>query len=108
MHGGIVALLFVVFYLNNAQAQQIIDTVAGGAIRFGVPAQEVALGSIAGITVDSEGNLVFCESSSHIIRRIRKDGSIETIAGTGVSGYGGDGGPAASALLNSPASPGYD
>jgi uncharacterized protein (TIGR03437 family) len=108
MHGGIFTLLSIIFYLNSAQAQQIIDTVAGGAIRFGVPAQQVALGSIAGAAVDGEGNLIFCESSSNSIRRIRKDGIIETIAGTGVSGYGGDGGPAVRALLNSPASPGLD
>jgi hypothetical protein len=39
---------------------------------------------------------------------MRPDGTIETIAGTGVSGFAGDGGPATSALLNFPTSLAYD
>jgi sugar lactone lactonase YvrE len=39
---------------------------------------------------------------------VRTDGILETIAGTGVTGFGGDGGPATAALLNFPAAPVYD
>ena len=86
----------------------MIDTFAGGHIQSGVSAQNVAFGIITGITRDPKGNLVFCERSTNIIRRINADGTIETIAGQGIPGFSGDGGPATGALLNSPAFPKYD
>ena len=61
-----------------APAQILIDTVAGGKPRSGVPANSVVLGLIEGITKDASGNVVFCED--HVIRRVRVDGTIETIA----------------------------
>ncbi len=81
-------------------AQILVDTFAGGAIPSGVPAQSVFLQTITGIAWDPAGNLVFCDSTNNVIRRVRTDGVVETIAGTGVTGYGGDGGPALGALLN--------
>ena len=86
-------------------AQILVDTYAGGKIPSGVPAQDVLLTGIAGIVWDPSGNLVFADSTNNLIRRVRSNGVIETIAGTGVTGYGGDGGPAINARLNSPESP---
>jgi sugar lactone lactonase YvrE len=51
---------------------------------------------------DSEGNLYIADTGNNRIRRVGRDGIITTVAGTGRAGYGGDGGPAALALLNSP------
>lgn len=99
------ALLFCPY---SVPAQSITTSVAGGKIRSGVSAQAVAIGSVSGIAVDSAGNVVFCETSRNVIRRIRTDGTIETIAGTGESGYSGDGGAAISALLFAPAYPRFD
>ncbi|HTR35753.1 MAG TPA: hypothetical protein VMH80_07630 [Bryobacteraceae bacterium] len=101
-------ILFLALSGAPAPGQIRIDTVAGGVIRSGVSAQQVALGLIAGVTQDSAGNLVFCDSSNHVIRRINADGTIQTIAGQGIPGYGGDGGPATSALLSYPSWPHYD
>jgi uncharacterized protein (TIGR03437 family) len=103
-----IAQTFVVvsLCLGIAPGQMLIDTIAGGKLRSGVPAQEVVLGSMAGIAKDSAGNIVFCED--HLIRRIRVDGTIETVAGTGVSGYGGDGGPASESFLFVPQNPRFD
>jgi sugar lactone lactonase YvrE len=89
-------------------SQILVDTFAGGKIRSGVPALEVEVADVSGIAWDSAGNVVFSEASTNVIRRIRTDGTIETVAGTGVAGSAGDGGPATKALLNGPASPRYD
>jgi uncharacterized protein (TIGR03437 family) len=103
------SLLCLWLFCNDvASAQLLVNTVAGGTIRSGVPAQDVTVGTMGGITRDASAGIVFSERSRHIIRRIRTDGTIETIAGTGVSGYGGDGGPATSALLNNPTGLQYD
>ena len=37
------------------------------------------------------------------MRRIDRDGTIATVAGTGTAGFGGDGGPAMKAMLRAPA-----
>ncbi len=107
-----IRLLAVFFCLISASisasGQITIDTFAGGHVPSGVSAQNVALGIIAGVTRDPKGNLVFCDSTTNVIRRINADGTIQTIAGTGIPGYGGDGGPAVSALLNNPAFAKYD
>src|SRR5580698_2469821 len=100
--------LLLFFLAASLRSQILIDTVAGGVIPSGVPAQSILLQNITGIAWDPAGNLVFCDSSNNVIRRIRPDGIVETIAGTGVTGYGGDGGPATAALLNAPYSPAYD
>jgi uncharacterized protein (TIGR03437 family) len=86
----------------------MIDTFAGGVVPSGVSAQNVGFGIIDGVTRDPNGNLVFCDSATGVIRRINADGTVQTIAGIGIPGYGGDGGPATSALLNYPAYVKYD
>ncbi|MDD2815965.1 MAG: SMP-30/gluconolactonase/LRE family protein [Thiotrichaceae bacterium] len=56
-----------------------------------------------GVAVDSNGNVYIADTSNHSIRKIDKTtGNISTIAGTGTSGYSGDGAAATSATLNSP------
>jgi hypothetical protein len=99
--------LFYVFACTcSLSAQIIVTTAVGGAVRSGVPAENVQLNGTNGITHDPSGNLVFCEH--YVIRRINPDGTIQTIAGTGISGFSGDGGLATQAQLDYPASPQYD
>ena len=86
----------------------MVDTIAGGKIRSGVPAQDVLLSQLGGIAFDPAGNLVVCDQTSNVIRRVRPDGTIETLAGNGTTGFSGDGGPALNAALNLPALPRYD
>ena len=84
----------------------IIDTIAGTGIAGhegdGGPAVEAQLDFPVGIAVDSAGNVYVADGNNHRIRRIRPDGIIETIAGMGEAGYGGDGGAAAQARLHLP------
>ena len=52
-----------------------------------------------GIAVDGEGNLFVADTYNNRVRKVDRDGIITTVAGSGLSGFGGDGGPAAEAPL---------
>jgi len=79
----------------------IITTFAGngttGYSSDGGPADTTRLNP-QGICFDGTGNLYISDASSRI-RKVDTSGIISTIAGTGVSGNGGDGGPASSAQV---------
>lgn len=52
---------------------------------------------------DQVGNVYFCDADNHRVRRVDgTSGIITTIAGTGIAGYSGDGGPATAARLDEP------
>ncbi|HHQ41938.1 MAG TPA: hypothetical protein ENK20_06575, partial [Chromatiales bacterium] len=68
----------------------------------GGPAASAGLVDPAGIDLAPDGSLYVADYGGHRIRRIRPDGTIETVAGSGVAGYSGDGGPATAAELNKP------
>lgn len=57
----------------------------------------------SGLAVDAVGNLYVADRAAHQVFRIRPDGAKQAMAGSGVSGYVGDSGPAVSARLASPA-----
>src|SRR5262249_131770 len=52
--------------------------------------------------VDAIGNIYAAEADPHRIRRIKPDGIIDTIAGQGGFGFGGDGGAATIARMADP------
>jgi sugar lactone lactonase YvrE len=83
----------------------IITTVAGdgeqGYSGNGGAATDAQLDSPAGVAIDAQGNLFIADTHNHCIREVA-GGTITTIAGTGVAGFSGDGGAAASAMLNQP------
>jgi streptogramin lyase len=84
----------------------VISTVAGtgkkGDGGDGGPATKAQLNDPYGVTLDRDGNLFIVDRLNFRIRRVGANGMIETIAGTGKSGFGGDGGPGAQALLKEP------
>jgi sugar lactone lactonase YvrE len=53
------------------------------------------------VALDGAGN-VYIPDARYFIRRVRADGIIETIAGTGKKGFSGDGGPAIAAKIGFP------
>ncbi|MGZ3865132.1 MAG: NHL domain-containing protein [Bacteroidia bacterium] len=55
-----------------------------------------------GLTIDSLGNIYIADVLNHRIRVVNSLGIINTLAGTGISGYSGDGGISTSARLNYP------
>ena len=82
-------------------------TIAGngqkGYFGDGGPATDAALNLPHEIQFDAAGNLYIAERDNHVIRRVDgKTGTISTLAGTGVAGFSGDGGPAARAELRQP------
>ena len=60
------------------------------------------LRQVEGLAIDAQDNLYLTEWLGHTVLKLAADGSVTTIAGTGVAGFSGDGGPAASAQLYGP------
>jgi uncharacterized protein (TIGR03437 family) len=93
-------------------ATGIINTVAGGGVGYvgdGGQALNAGLKLPTGVTLDSAGNVYIADQGNNAIRKITAaTGIITTVAGSGVAGYRGDGGPAAQAQLNQPASVALD
>ncbi|MBW3622138.1 MAG: hypothetical protein KY468_01855 [Armatimonadetes bacterium] len=91
--------------VRKISPEGIVTTVAGKRmvpVGDGGPAVQARLINPSGLALDPAGNLFIADTSQHRIRRVGTDGIITTIAGTGVKGFGGDGGDAWQALLNEP------
>ncbi len=88
---------------DTVPASYIIQTVAGSDNSGdGGLALSAALSQPEGIAVDRSGNVYFADAADNRVRKIGADGSIQTVAGTGMAGFAGDGGPASAAMLNQP------
>ncbi len=74
----------------------------GGSSGDGGPATAASLNEPRGLAVDAAGAVYIADTLNHRIRMVTPSGIISTIAGTGVDGFGGDGGAAASAQLSLP------
>jgi sugar lactone lactonase YvrE len=68
----------------------------------GGPATSADLDRPTGVAVDAQGNIYISDQLNNRIRKVTPDGRIQTIAGTGKTGYGGDNGPALAATLAHP------
>ncbi|HET6991189.1 MAG TPA: T9SS type A sorting domain-containing protein [Bacteroidia bacterium] len=103
-------LLFADFANNVIRkidmATGIITTIAGtgtaGYSGDGGPASAAQFHLPRDVRFDATGNLYVCDWLNHVIRKIDLLGNISTIAGTGTTGYSGDGGQATAALISLP------
>ena len=91
----------------TAEDSAVISIVAGtgqaGYAGDGGKATEALLNNPFGVIVAPDGDIVFCDTINHVIRRVsRKSGNIDTLVGNGEKGYDGNGGPAKKARLNEP------
>lgn len=111
----------VTFYIADYSGQRVrrvdpdgvITTVAGtgvaGYTADLVPAGSSRLYNPAGLGVAANGDLYIADSANNRVRRVLASGglvsgasTIQTVAGTGIAGNSGDGGPATSAPINNP------
>lgn len=84
-----------------------LTTIAGSGVKAyagdGGPALEASFSAPHEIRFDAAGNLFVVERDAHVVRRIDAGtGVVSTVAGTGVPGFSGDGGPATVAELSRP------
>ena len=84
----------------------IVTTIAGnGLAGFGGDGGAAVRASLNGplrLALDSAGNIFIADRRNNRIRKVTTDGTMSTFAGNGAAEFSGDGGPAASAGLNSP------
>ncbi len=101
-------LVVAAMSIVSGAAAQIITTVAGicdsGALYNGdgTPATSVKIRPPLSVVTDNIDNFYFTEGNNYVVRKVNASGIISTIAGTNVSGYSGDGGPATDAQLKGP------
>ncbi len=85
-----------------------ILTIAGSGQDFtgfdnhGIPARQGRFQFPFGLAFAPDGSFVFADPPQHRLYRVGTDGVLRTVAGTGVAGFSGDGGLAASAQINNP------
>lgn len=83
-----------------------ISTVAGsgkkGYAGDGGSATQALLNEPYEIKFDADGSMYFVEMVNNLVRKVDKSGIISTVAGTGKSGFSGDGGSAREATFNKP------
>lgn len=104
--GNTTSISFTIVY--DPSAEYVITTVAGNApfnttdIGDNGPAITARLADPRGLCIDQSGNIYITDIDNHRVRKITPDGKINTIAGTGTSGFSGDNGPATQAQLKGP------
>jgi uncharacterized protein (TIGR03437 family) len=94
--------------IRKISAAGVLSTIGGtgqpGYSGDGGPAVAAQVNSPFGVGVDAVGNVYVADTGNNLLREITPDGAVKTVAGTGVAGHLGDGGPALSAQLAAPIS----
>lgn len=90
----------------NLDTGELTDTCGNGKRGFsgdGGPAREATLNLPASVVFDAMGNLLISDQANQRIRRVdHYTGLINTVAGSGMRGFSGDGGSALEASFNLP------
>jgi len=90
--------------IRKVNTSGIISTFAGNGVQGfsgdGGLATSAAFNQPNKVACDAAGNVYITDYVNQRIRRVNTLGVVSTIVGTGVAGYNGDGGPAASAQIN--------
>lgn len=95
--------VFLTLSLLQGQSWYEVRTWAGaGDTGDGKAATSARFLSLTGIAVDPTGNVYLSDTDTHRIRKISPAGIVSNFAGTGISGYSGDGGLALNATFHYP------
>src|SRR5207302_5535049 len=83
---------------------QIVSTIAGGYVGDVGKATTASLNfyNPGHTTFDAAGNFYIADGYDNRVRKVSPTGTITTFAGTGITGFSGNGGPATSATLSAP------
>ena len=90
---------------TRRDALGVVSTFAGSGSPGGEDGKsdEATFADPFGVAVDSEGNVIIADAgANNLIRRVTKEGAVETIAGSAGDGEGYGDGPALSSKLNTP------
>ncbi len=85
-----------------------VYTVAGGSVPDRVRALKTTIGAATALAVGPEGDLYMTLADYSAVVRMDSRGGLHLVAGTGLPGFDGDGGPATQALLNRASGPAFD
>ncbi len=107
IHGNLYIADFRNGRIRKVNTFGIISTIAGNG-KFGYTgdgglADTTELYGASGACADSAGNIYIADAFNYRVRKINTAGIISTIAGNGVQGFSGNGGPATLAELYGPA-----
>ena len=85
----------------------VITTIAGtGKESYtgdGGPATQATMNNPVSLAVDPAGNIYISDQGNNVVRKVDTNGVMSTVAGNGLVGAGGDGGPAKNAEFYNPA-----
>jgi len=105
--GNIFIADFYNYRVRKVNTSSVISTIAGNGTSmdsaYAGPTTGVELNGTCGGALDASGNFYFADQGNVVIRKIDKSGYMTIVAGNGVPGYSGDGGPATAAELMYPA-----
>lgn len=104
--GGFLVVEKVNSVVRKVSATGVITTVAGtGTAGFsgdGGPATAAQLNNPYAAALTSDGGFLIADTGNQRIRKVSPSGTITTVAGSGTTGFSGDGGPATGAALDTP------
>ena len=103
---SLMLLILLTFCSQALFAQRVMTTFAGRDWFFDFnnkPALQSPLSfNIHRIATDRAGNLFIADPENHQVYRVNTSGTLDTVAGNGISGFSGDGGAATDASLDFP------
>ena len=94
-------------FLRKITPTGIITTISGPIAQtcnpfYSGPLAQAEFNYIPGLVFDQSYNLYISDLKCNVIRKVSPAGVVTTVAGNGIAGYYGDGGPATSASLRFP------